>query len=42
MKNLLCLMTMLTLSSVVWAQPGDGAEKFRVYLGTTRQEHLPA
>jgi 6-phosphogluconolactonase len=34
MKNLLCLLGALALPGVIWAQPGDGAEKYRVYLGT--------
>jgi 6-phosphogluconolactonase len=34
MKNLLFVLAFLVLPSFVWAQPGTGAEKYRVYLGT--------
>ena len=34
MKNLLFVLAFLVLPSFAWAQPGAGAEKYRVYLGT--------
>lgn len=34
MRNLLYLSTFLLLPGLAWAQPGNGPQKYRVYLGT--------
>src|SRR6516164_6553828 len=39
MRNLLCLSVFLFLPGVAWAQHGNGPQKYRVYLGTSKNTY---